>query len=72
MVAKELNEQFITEFKNYNDTLTKLDELDPETIKKRFRAMVHEFFKQIKERLAQQKNEVNHQIKSSQSLKQLE
>ena len=51
LVAKELNGRFVQTWNEYNGTIAKIDQLDPEVIRRKFRQMIHEFFKQLKQRL---------------------
>jgi len=72
LVSKELNFKFQQAFNEYKQSISKLDNVDPDLVKQKFAAIVKEFFQQLSQRVAELQDGVMVKIKNSESLKQLE
>ena len=58
LISKELNGKFMSAFQEHNENVKKLEQLDPEMIKRKFRTMTSNYFAQLKENLNTQRLQV--------------
>jgi len=72
LISKELNGRFMGAFQEHSENVKKLEQLDPDKIKMKFRSMTSTFFAQLKENLNNQRLEVLQQIQNSKGLHNLE
>lgn len=72
LVVKELKKKFHNEYEKYRESMTEMDQNNPELVKQQVRSMISEFFVGLKQKVRELQGNVMENIKNSENLKNLE